>query len=65
MACHKALAEATELNIFAAVPHSPWHRASDENSHGLIRRFLPRGTDLSQYSQEQLDAFESMFNTLQ
>lgn len=43
-------------------PHSPWRRASCENTNGLIHRYRPKGTDPSVQSQEQLEAIADLLN---
>ncbi len=56
MAQHKALSESTGIKVYFAHPYSPWERGRNENTNGLLRRVLPKDTDLSIYTQEQLDA---------
>jgi len=62
MAHHKELSEQTGLKVYFAHPHSPWERGRNENTNGLLRQYLPKGEDLSGYSQQQLDAIAASLN---
>ncbi|AUN94476.1 IS30 family transposase [Pseudazoarcus pumilus] len=62
MARHEELARRLKLDIWFADPYSPWQRGSNENTNGLLRQFLPKGADLSQVSQIQLNAIARLMN---
>ena len=63
LAAHRALTIATDVEVFFCAPQSPWQRGANENTNGLLRQYLPRGADLTGYSQAQLDAVALRLNT--
>lgn len=62
MANHKWLSENTGMDIYFAHPYSSWERGTNENTNGLIRRFLPKGTDFNSISNERLKQIEDNLN---
>jgi IS30 family transposase len=63
MAQHVQLRIATGLPIYFCDPHSPWQRGTNENTNGLLRQYFPKGTDLSRYSGDELEAVAAALNS--
>jgi IS30 family transposase len=62
MADHKSFTIATKVQVYFCDPHSPWQRGSNENTNGLLRQYFPRGTDLSRFSQADLNKIALRLN---
>jgi IS30 family transposase len=62
MAEHVQLAQRLAIQIFFADPYSPWQRGINENTNGLLRQYLPKGTDRSGYTQRELNAIVHRLN---
>ena len=63
MAQHAQLRIDTGLAVYVCDPQSPWQRGTNENTNGLLRQYLPKGTNLSGFSQAELDAIALKLNT--
>ena len=62
MADHKSFTIATNVKVYFCDPRSPWQRGSNENTNGLLRQYFPRGTDLSHFSQANLNKIALRLN---
>ena len=62
MALHKSLSKKLRMDIFFCDAHSPWQRGSNENANGIIREFLPKGLDLSPFTDKNLADLEFVLN---
>jgi len=59
---HAALAAATGMRIYFARPYCAWQRGTNENTNGLVRQYLPKGTDLTAYSHHEVAAIQTSLN---
>ena len=62
MAKHKDFTVATDVKVYFCDPQSPWQRGSNENTNGLLRQYFPKNTDLTDYSQSDLDKVALLLN---
>jgi IS30 family transposase len=63
MARHAELRVETGVEIYFCDPQRPWQRGTNENTNGLLRQYFPKGTDLSRYSADELEAVALALNS--
>ena len=59
---HAAFKVETDIPVYFADPQSPWQRGTNENTNGLLRQYFPKGTDLSRWTAEDIEAVATAIN---
>jgi len=62
LSAHAQFKVETGTPVYFADPHSPWQRGTNENTNGLLRQYFPKGTDLSRWSAEEIEAVAATLN---
>ena len=63
MAQHRTFSMSAEMTVYFCEPGSPWQRGSNENTNGLLRQYLPKGSDLAVHDAAGLDAIAAELNS--
>ena len=63
LSAHTAFKVETGIPVFFADPHSPWQRGTNENTNGLLRQYFPKGTDLSRWNANEIEAVAATLNS--
>ena len=62
LADHRRFKMETDIDVYFCDPRSPWQRGSNENTNRLLRQYFPKGTDLTQHSQAELNRVARRLN---
>ena len=63
LSAHAAFTDETDIAVYFADPKRPWQRGTNENTNGLLRQYFPKGTDLSRWTAEEIEAVAHTLNT--